>query len=178
MEKVRRRVELVVCKSKAQPCEEPARRNIVWIMASKDRFYPVESKSILDNARCGFDGIALFPVPRRHVNAQLERPRLNLARSEAAATDVLPSGEKEYRPILNAVSALSLDFELQSGLHFLRRIAATRDVARNGGITPKIHGELNVGVTPAAKTEPGRLKKIATHTDMVTHAAKRAWLAA
>lgn len=147
-------------------------------MTGKDRLYPVESKSILDNARGGFHGIGLFPVPGRNVNAELERPRLNLARSEAAATDVLPGGEKEDWPVLNAVGVLSLDFALQSGLHFVRREGESRDVARNGGITPKIHGELNVGITPAAETEPGRLKKIATHRDTVPHAARRAWLGA
>jgi hypothetical protein len=66
---------------------------------------------------------------------------------------MLARNQKEDRPILNAVSALSLDLKLQSNLHLAQRVAASRDVPRDGWITPKIDGEREIGVTPAAKSQ-------------------------
>jgi hypothetical protein len=79
---------------------------------------------------------------------------LSFAQSKAAAAEMLARSKEEDRPILHAVSALGLDLELQSNLHLAQRVAASRDISRNGGITPKIDGEREIGVAPAAETEP------------------------
>ena len=178
MEKTRGRVELFVGMLEAQPCEQSARGNVVGIVAGKDRIDTIESESILDNARCGLEGIAVSPVTRCHVNAEFGNLRLLLARSKTAAADMLPGGKKEDRPILDAVTALSLDFALQPGLHFVPRVALGSDVPCNGGIAPEIDGEIDVGVTPAAETEPRRLQEVITHTHTVPRAAARATRAA
>jgi hypothetical protein len=107
MEQTRRRVEFVVRMNEAQPREEPPRRNIAGIMPGEDRLDPGECESILEKPRRGFEGITLPPVARRDVNAEFGSVGLARARSQAAATDVLPGGKKEDRPILDAISRCS-----------------------------------------------------------------------
>src|ERR1700681_3034137 len=113
-------------------------------MACEDRLDAFGAESILNNTGRGLDRVSPSPVTWRHVYPKLGNLRLPLARSKPAAADMLTGSQKEDWPILNAVCAPGLQLSLQSGLHFVRRVAVSRDVPRDGGISPEIGGEVKI----------------------------------
>ena len=63
-------IELVVRIDKAQPFQEPTRRDILRVMAGEDRPDPTDSERMLDDRRGRLESIALSPVPRRDMHAE------------------------------------------------------------------------------------------------------------
>jgi hypothetical protein len=73
--------------------------------------------------------------------------------SETAAPDVLPGGEEEDRPVLNAVAALCLDLALETGTDLSFRKLASGDEPSYRWITPEQACDYKVGFVPQAETE-------------------------
>src|SRR5207249_6711066 len=125
-------IELVVRMDEAQLPEEPLRCDILRIVTRKYCLDPEFGERMLDHPGRRLQRVTLPPMAGHHVDAELGNLRLALARPETAATDMLVRSQKEDRPILDAVGNLSIDLELQSNLHLAQRVAASRDVPRDG----------------------------------------------
>ena len=129
---------------------------------------------MLDDTRGRFERIALSPVPRRDMHAELGNVRIACAHSQAAAAYVLARGEKEERPILDTVSLLGLDLELQPDLHLAQRVAASRDIPRDGRVAPKTDGERKVRLSPVTEAQSRRAEEVVGHADGPAHRTFRA----
>ncbi len=115
MLKARGSIELVVRIRKSQPLQKPTRRDILRVMAGENRPCPADRERMLDDTRGRLERIALSPVPRGDVHAELGNVRVACAHSQAAAAHVLARGNQEEGPILNTVNMLSVDLELAEG---------------------------------------------------------------
>src|SRR5947207_1665788 len=156
-------IKLVVCMDEAQLREKPLRCDIFWIVTRKYCLDPEISERMLDYPCRRLECVALPPVAGHDVDAEFGDQRIALAHSEPAASDMLVGRQKEDRPILDAVGAMSIDFELEPNLHFAQCVAARRDIPRDHWVAPETDGEPKIGVTPAAETEPRRPQEVIVH---------------
>src|SRR6266567_3067500 len=76
----RRRIELVVRVDETETGEERTRGDIVGVVAGEERRRAQYRESVVDDARCGFQRVALSPMARRNVEPELRNLRLALAR--------------------------------------------------------------------------------------------------
>ena len=86
--------------------------------------------------------------------------------SETATADVLPGGEQEDRPVLNAVAPLCLDLALETGTYLLLGQVASGNEASYGRIAPERAGEREVGFVPATEAEARRLEEKVRHLEL------------
>src|SRR2546430_11402782 len=88
-------IELVVDIDKVQAFQESTGRDILRIMPGEDRPGPAHRERMLDDTRGRFERIALSPVSRRDMHAELGHVRLACAHSQAAAAHMIAGPKKE-----------------------------------------------------------------------------------
>src|SRR6266700_3387684 len=163
MLKARGSIELVVRIRKSQPLQKPTRRDVLRVMAGENRPCPADRERMLDDTRGRLERIALSPVPRGDVHAELGNVRVACAHSQAAAAHVLARGNQEEGPILNTVNMLSVELELQPNLHVAQRVTTRCDIPRDGRVAPKTDGERQVRLATVMETQPRRTEEVLGH---------------
>ena len=166
MMKPRRRVELVMSVDEAEPCEEPARGDVRRVVPREKSRDAKALERMVDGTGCRLEGQALPPVPGRDVHTEFGIAGILPAWPQAATPDVLTGGEKEDRPVLNAMAPLGLDLALETSTDLPFGHLAGGNEPRDGRVAPQRAGKGEVGLVPATETEAGRLEEEVGHVEV------------
>ena len=136
-------VIFIVRINEPEPGKKAARRHVFGIVSCENCTGTSDRKGMLDHAGTRFERVTLLPMPAYDVNSEFGNIRLSCAAPQATAAYVLSSRKQEERPVLDAVGALFLDLQLESDLHFARRVAARCD----GCIAAHVNAALKAGAS-------------------------------
>lgn len=148
------RVELVVGVVEAEFGEELSGGGVVGVVPGEEGS-GVECREGVANGRLGgFERIAVPPVGRTDVKANLVNAFRRFIGAQATAADVIVIFQEEDGPVLDAVSSVVGKFFVEAFAHLVgRKLAASVNEPGDFVVAPQAEGEIKVVFVPMAKAE-------------------------